>query len=174
MPYGHLFPEQLKALRPYIEGRDAHDFGCGDFSLSVQLMALGAKSVLAIDKEDWGRPPPIPGLTFQRGYFRDIPLGVDTLFLSWPVNVPDLAVINHARAAKTLIYLGCNTDGTACGSAALFHVMTHRELLVHMPHKRNTLIITGSELSVPRAPTGEEKAALTSDLRIWSFQEVCP
>ena len=175
MPYGSLSPEQEAAIRPYVEGKNVHDFGAGDFSLSYQLLDLGAKHVTAIDKEErpLGRTPKDKRITSFYGYFHEYPAPVDVLFLSWPVNYPDISLAVHARRAGTLIYLGKNTDGTACGSTDLFNAMIYRELLTYVPHRKNALIITGrfDDCLKAREPTGEERAAMTSSRKMWTYEE---
>jgi len=70
--------------------------------------------------------------------------------------------------ADVVIYLGCNTDHSACGSPELFRQLCGRELLGHVPHRRNTLLIYGRGTRTGPL-TGEEFAGLTGALL--SFEE---
>jgi hypothetical protein len=45
--FGHLNSSQLYAIQPLIQGREVHDLGCGDRTLSRQLVRLGVKCVVA-------------------------------------------------------------------------------------------------------------------------------
>jgi hypothetical protein len=71
-----------------------------------------------------------------------------------------------AVQAETLVYLGKNTDGSACGFPGLFEVLARREILAYVPDRPNTLIIYGKFIRQPnephREPMPEEHAALTS------------
>jgi hypothetical protein len=172
MSYGNLTNAQGEALKPFVKDREVYDFGAGDFFLSQKLLKLGAKHVVAIDKEFPRSPPKTKKITAKECYFHEVEPPVDVLFLSWPVNwfLSDLVV--HVHRAKTLIYLGSNTDYSACGSIDLFEMMIRRELLAYVPHKHNSLIVTGNLLPQKREPTGEERAALTMGSRIWRYEEI--
>jgi hypothetical protein len=139
--------------------------------LSRYLLLLGAKQVIAVDKQPLRYYGQDARLTVIEDYFEGIPLGsVNTLFLSWPVNYDNKSLILHVMSAKRVIYLGKNTEGTMCGTPALFRVLLQRRLLAYAPDRANSLIVTGGLRRKPRAPTGEEKAAL-SDSSIWGYAE---
>lgn len=147
MPFGMLTPEMEAALRPFVEGQTVWDLGAGDLTYAQKLLELGAARVWAVDKRiPYGEIP--ERITFIKGYFQNIhELGVpiSTLFLSWPCNasmaVPGLPTL--ARGVETVIYLGHNLDGTCCGTWPLWHDLTHREVLAHIPHPRNSFIVYG-------------------------------
>jgi len=162
MPFGHLTETMAQTIRTYVEGKRVWDLGSGDFHYARELLLLGADSVLAIDKEWRGRPP--EGVTFRQDYFFDItPEPIEVAFISWPANYNLTGLIEILEQAQTVIYLGCNLDGSACGWKGLFEHLTGRELLAHVPHRRNTLLVCGRTLDVPREPTGEERGGLTTE-----------
>lgn len=72
------------------------------------------------------------------------------------------------ETAETVIYLGCNTSGSACGDRSLFSHLRERRILAHVPSRRNTLTIYGSPGPL-RPLTGEEWGALGG--RVVSFEE---
>jgi hypothetical protein len=161
MSYGRLNDEQQKALRPFVMGRVVHDLGAGDLKLARVLVQLGAEHVHAIDKHEWvGRPPSFRKITYRRAYFHDLDEPMDTIFLSWPSNYENPGLISHLSHCRTLIYLGKNTDGTMCGTPALFTHMVGRKLLAHVSDVMNTLIVTGDRLDTPRVPVSEEQAGI--------------
>ena len=162
MPHGIITTEQAQALRPIIKGRHVTDLGCGDMILSAQLKALGAKYVRAIDKDQPHKLIKKKGLVFQRKEFFDMDVVEDIAFVSWPTNRRSRDLSGLVLNAKTVIYLGKNTDGNACGSADLFRVMLLRDLSLHVPNITNTLIVTERrEIErIPRFPLAEEFAAL--------------
>jgi len=162
MPFGHLTEVMAQTIRTYVEGKHVWDLGSGDFHYALELMLLGARSVLAIDKEWRERPP--NGISFRQDYFFNItPEPIDVAFVSWPANHTLTGLIGILERAQTVIYLGCNLDGSACGWRGLFEHLTSRELLAHIPHRRNTLLVCGRTLDVPREPTGEERGGLTTE-----------
>lgn len=84
----------------------------------------------------------------------------DVVFMSWPYNMPDNGLLLLASMAKTVIYLGQNLGGTACGFPELFQHFVTRELVSHVPSVQNSLIILGSTLDNPREPVTEETGGL--------------
>jgi hypothetical protein len=169
MPYGKLDRRQMAAVAEVVRGKLVHDIGAGDQRLSTLLVKLGAREVVAIDKEPSGRPPKEvktvtstfvafaaanPQLCVEQGGFLDIS------FLSWPVNHADLGMSHLVAYSKIVIYLGKCTDGMSCGWPGLFDHFLRRELSVYIPSRQNTLCIYGSKLSVPRAGEYEERAGL--------------
>lgn len=153
---------QRKALKPYLKGKHITDYGCGDFTLTRELVKLGAEHVTAIDKQ--GLDPEIPRVTFQRAYFDKIRKLPQHLFLSWPINHVCDAMVIAAATAETVVYLGKNTDGMCCGPPGLFEVLVRREVLAYVPWQPNTLIIYGKLIrqpnEEPREPLFEEMAGL--------------
>lgn len=166
MGYGYLNPKQREALAQHVRGRHMTDYGCGDMALACDMLAMGAEHVLCIDKTQVHRKPPHVGITFRHGYFHEIDGTYPHLFLSWPVNYLQVEIVKAAVTAETVVYLGKNTDGSACGTPDLFEVLVRREILAYVPDRINTLIIYGSFIAEPneahREPMPEEQAGLTS------------
>lgn len=160
MSYGRLNPRQLAALEPHVRDQHVWDLGAGDLFLSHELVRLGASGVTAVDKERL--PPPLdPRVKTSQASFDDL-LDCTTrkiVFLSWPLNHPDVSLLILTMGAETVIYLGSNLDGQACGFRSFFEHLLHRELVTHEPDRLNTLIVCG-DYCPRRAPTWEEHAAL--------------
>jgi hypothetical protein len=156
------------AIRRHVEGNVVHDFGAGNFALSVRLLELGASQVIAVDKSP-AQPPPLAGLSFVRSRFEDYRESSDIAFISWPINHPVglHRLIEHSRL---VIYLGKNTDGTVCGYDALWDHLVQREALDHLPTFMQTLIVYGPR-RVRRPQLPEEFAALNLD-HVWSYREL--
>jgi hypothetical protein len=176
--YASFNPAQREAIAQHVRAKIVHDLGAGDLILSRELLDLGARRVYAIDKEDKPSIKPWPrGLHYKQEYFHNLSqTKMDTIFLSWPIN-HETNLVPLIRGAGTLIYLGCNTGGTACGTPGLFLAMVSRKLLAYVPDPRNSLIIVGESLRAPREPTGEELAGMTMYDRMWSFdaaESACP
>lgn len=163
---------QCALLRPVVAGRVVHDLGAGDLGMAHLLVHLGASRVVAIDKCE---SPAVRALkkggpiefhrSFHDEYLKDhweVP--VDVAFMSWPYNMLDLGLLLLAARAKTIVYLGINVGGGACGFPDLFHHFLTRKLEHHCPNARNTLLILGGELDSPREPVYEERGGLESEM----------
>ena len=167
MPFGHLTPPMLVALRPLVAGRIVHDLGAGDLGLARALRGLGASRVVAIDKAYGSPESPLArdalggtaGIELVRAYFRDFSDPVDVAFVSWPVNWPT-GLAGILERSRVVLYLGKNTDGSACGTPEVFARLASREVLAHVPHRRNTLVAYGP-VRTARPLLGEELAALS-------------
>jgi hypothetical protein len=157
MPHGQLNIPQLTALRPLVHGKVIHDLGAGDLGLALELLKLGAAKVIAIDKgynrtnekydsKSWNVPPEIE---IRHQYFQDMNEEIDTAFVSWPANY-DNGLLRILMQTKTIIYLGKNTDGSACGTPDLFRYFATRKIDVHVPSRPNTLICYTDHLDEPR------------------------
>ncbi len=157
MPDGLLFPEQEKALAPLLKKRVVTDFGAGDLQMARTCLRLGAKHVIAVDKAPWGKPT--KRITVVAQYFHQYRKPIDVLLLSWPINHHCAGLIEAVARAETVVYLGKNTDGSACGTPLLFSNLLVREVLVHVPHYRNTLIVYGGSRE-QRMPLFEEMAGI--------------
>lgn len=162
MPYGNLNLKMREALVPFIKGRTVYDLGAGDCDHGRTLRDLGAARVVCLDKE---AIPVVPSnVEFRQGYFAhlEVPSDLDVVFLGWPINYPCEGLREWIGAAKAIIYLGHNFDGTACGTPELFAALQARQLLCYIEDPRNALIVVGDFLAEPRPPTSEEVAALSS------------
>lgn len=160
--YGRLSNAQVDALRPFVAGRRVADLGAGQLNLSLALVAMGAAEVLAIDKREM---PAVqsPRLVLLRSQFGDVRLELDVAFLSWPPNYTTPGLLQLLSGAKTIVYLGKNSDGSACGTPALFSFFLRREVVCYVPERPNTMIVYGQRLEELRRPCGEEVGGLTND-----------
>jgi hypothetical protein len=171
MPYGKLSKAQIDALSPYVRGTTVHDLGAGCMKLSRQLLDLGASQVVAVDKEAPKRRSANPRIRVEHTLFSQFDESPDVAFLSWPSNHFLHGLADILRRARVVVYLGKNTDGTACGHWTLFSGLLLREALVYVPERKNTLIVYGAHRDTARVPLGEEMAAITQDARMWTFPE---
>lgn len=169
MSHGVLSPEQQAAIRPFVEEKVVHDLGAGDLTLSKWLIEAGAKQVVAIDRNDAeGGFDSLGRLIRWVCRFHEYEDPIDVAFMSWPVNWT-VSLDTLANRARIVIYLGSNLDGSACGDPSLWTALSQREVLVHLPHPKNTLIVYGPG-AANREPLPEEFAALNQE-RIYSYHE---
>jgi hypothetical protein len=176
MPYGSLTPPQEQVVRDAVTGRSVIDIGCGDMHYSKRFLQMGALSVVALDKCDLPEHEygiEIAHTSIDKFERANPDKTFDVGFLSWPVNrlIPGLAAL--LRRCTTVIYYGSNTGGSACGDPTLFNALLSRRLDHYIPDRRSSLIVCSEALSQPRAPTGEEKAAL-DPVTLFQFDQVHP
>lgn len=174
--FGVLTQEMTHALVPHVRGRVVWDLGAGFLLHANDLVTrYGATSVVAVDKEEMPEPTS-PKITRVRSRFHDLTLpkeGIEVAFLAFPQNIPLPGLVEVLRRSQRVIYFGSNTDGTACGDKNLFGHLREREVLSHVPHPRNSLIVYGEEHpGWRRALVPEEWAALHPE-KMWSFEEAC-
>jgi hypothetical protein len=154
--YG-TFPLEFQVkVREFVARRRVVDLGAGDQERAIILMALGAASVLAIDKEPSRYDLPMRGIEPLRSLFSDAQAKVRDCdikvgHLAWPSNHQSPGLIRILENLRTVIYVGSNTNMNACGTHELFAHFNAREVLAYIPMVRNTLIIYGTRLSGPRA-----------------------
>jgi len=162
MSHGRLNAQQRTALQPYVQGKCIYDLGAGDLALAHQLASMDAEHVIAVDKEYpyWVRSRSSRVEKRQCRYEQVLGESVSTLFISWPANWVDVPLLVLTVSAETIIYLGNNLDGTACGFKEFFEHLLFRELLVHEPDHLNTLLVCGKYRTPAREPTWEERAAI--------------
>jgi hypothetical protein len=161
MTWGRLDTAQAEALAAVVRGRTIHDLGCGDQVLSDALVQLGAAAVIAVDEHPVGCPGSWVNTvrtTFAEYETRQ-PI-IDVAFVSWPVNHNEPPLLDLLYRAKTIAYLGKCTDGTLCGWPGLFRYFLGLELVAHVPHPANTLLIYGTPVAAPRVGEWEERAGL--------------
>lgn len=176
MPYGTLTTVMEHTLRSHVQGQVVWDLGAGDLAWSQRLVQLGAKKVVAVDKEPMqGRPGKVE---IRKGYFHDIepsaPDIIPVAFLSWPANYPQRGLLELLDRALKVIYLGKNTDGSACGWPVLFANFYFRNLLAHVPHKGNSLLVYDTYRlpnEGPRRLVAEEYAPLQPEMLSWEEVE---
>lgn len=169
MAYGRMTLEQELALAPHIKGELVHDLGAGDLIMASDLLRLGAKQVVAIDKETYRKKAP-QGITPVTCYFEEYPSPVDIAFMSWPRNTFDVGLLNICRRARRVVYLGCNTGGRACAFPQLLQHLATRQVLAHVPDGHNSLIVYSSALEARRY-LPEEYAGIFQDKQ-WDYREL--
>lgn len=159
--------KQERALRRFVAGREVHDLGAGGLKLSRCLIDLGARYVYAVDKRYkhvTERPEDLPPRIELMGeYFADYAKThrmLDVAFISWPQQHAIEGLRMLACVATTVVYIGSNFDGNACGNPDLFRYFRTREVLSHVPDRPNTMLIYGRHLSEKRPLLPEEYAGL--------------
>lgn len=175
MSIGHLNRHQKQVVERNVEGQVVVDLGAGDGNLSLELVELGARRVIAVDKNPMPRYLSEAGaetvcLPFKRLVF----LPADVAFLSWPDNHEQKGLLEILERIPVVVYLGKNTDGAACAWPLFFARMLEREVLDYVPAPENTLIVWGPRRVVQRQPLGEELAGLKAykDLEPRSYASV--
>lgn len=161
MDWGSLNKEQAKAIRPHVKGKTVWDLGAGDLTLSYQLLKLGAEKVVAVEKEET-HPSRSQAVEVQRKYFEQVLETPEVVFVSWPANRRDVGLLRLVQNARTVIYLGCNTDYTCCGDRSFFTELSQREVLAYVPERRNSLLVVGHTRMI-RPPT-EQEWIMTQDV----------
>lgn len=166
--------ESMKAtIRNHVQGKVVWDLGAGNLWHSHMALELGANRVIAVEKEPT-QGPWDPRIEILSVPFERIPHPIEALdvaYLSWPINRHTPGLLAMLSLSRTVIYLGSNTGGNACGTRTLFNHLLSREVLGHVPHPRNTLIIYGGLQQRHRPPLPEEWAAL-HDEQLWEINEV--
>lgn len=168
MSYGHLTLKMRALIKPLIKGRKVHDLAAGDMELSRLLIRLGGVAqVTAIEKESHHRcwyPP--RRLQIVKAYIHEVPIphDIDVVFLSWPPNYPMRGLMPWLQCAQTIIYLGMNLDGAACGFPEMFQHFSYRELVGYVEHDKNNLLILQGNRTTPREPTLEEQGHFSSSI----------
>jgi len=155
-----------------VQGRKVYDLGAGTCHLSRILLDLGASEVVAIDRHP--KPDDLPyhqNLRYRQAYFHDLdPITDGVAFLSWPQQYIK-EIVPVVAPADTIVYLGCNTDMSACGPDEFWEYVQGRELVAHIPSKRNTLLVYGGpQPEGHRELVLEERAGLDRS-RIYSYSE---
>jgi hypothetical protein len=171
---GQPTPEQIEIIGRHVKGREVTDLGAGDLTLSRLCVHLGAKSVIAIDKEVlWNDPNSVfvaactPEIKVYRCHFTEYRADIDVAVLAWPIN-HDCGLDQLVDRADVVIYLGKCTDGTMCGTPRLWYNLSCREVLSHKPDRSNTLIVYGPKRDDTRLPLLEERAGINSD-RLYAY-----
>lgn len=166
--FGRLTDTQRAVLRDAVAGEVVHDLGAGDGELADIVAGLGARSVIAVEKEERLCRPSSPKVRVVPVYVEHYVCGLDgpdpeVCLLSWPCNYCWPGLVNLLTKARKIIYRGKNTDGTACGTLTLFDHLLHRKILAHAPDKANSLTVYGAAGERRQPQTGEEYAALHTE-----------
>lgn len=170
MSFGRLNQAQRKALEAVIKDRQVTDLGAGNCGLSLELLKLGAREVVAVDKAAVEGSPG-PNLRLVQAYFVEFLEPIEVAFMSWVPNWFCPGLISLLRRAPIVVYLGKNTDGNACGFHDLFAYLVRRKVLAYVPNKANTLIIYGAQ-EVSRASMAEELVGLNQYQDIIEYERV--
>jgi hypothetical protein len=171
MGYGKLTTDQEDALRPFLKDVIVHDLGAGNLLLSSELVRLGAERVIALDKEPYRASPPAKVQPVACYFHEYNGTGtIHTAFVSWPLNTYMDGFTKLTEKAQFLIYLGKNSDGLMCGFEKFWDLVREREVLAHVPHQTNTLIVYGPERRL-RPILPEEIAAIYKE-RMWTYSEL--
>lgn len=170
LAYGQLSGEQEKSLVEFVRRRKVYDLGCGPhLRMAKKLVELGARKVVAVDK-DWMDKGKLPRIEKRRVDFGDFRERVRTAFVSWPWATPPSELVRIVEKAETVIYLGKNFDGVICGDEEFWGSLARREVLAHVPNKRNTLIVYGKVRRSKRELLPEEKAGADRNL-LWLYED---
>lgn len=175
--WGALSSDQAARVERTVRGRVVHDLGAGNLGFALTALRLGAARVVAVDTERFPRVA-VPGntlelheQTFERYLHeqvaRDARFQLDVVALVWPVNHPLPGIVPLVRRARTVVYLGKNTDGWACGGRDLWRELTHRQVSAHVPDPANDLIIYGPAAALPRPLLPEERGATEAEILFW-------
>lgn len=170
MSFGHLSPRQKRALELFVARRVVHDLGAGELVLARALLRLKAARVVAVDTYKKNDAIVDTNLTYVCSYFSDFKKPVRTAFVSWPWASPGIGLVELVKDAPTVIYLGSNMDGMACGGSDLWKHLVTRYVLAHEPDRKNTLIVYGKTSPVERAWLPEEMAAFDFK-KVHSFRD---
>lgn len=160
--YYTLSEEQLAYLRTVVEGRVVADLGCGSGELSRTMADMGATLVHAVDKG----PCPVehPKVEVHQSYFAHwkCPEGVEVAVLCWPQNYTLMGLTGILRSIPHVLYVGKNTDGTACGTPALFSHLVLRGTVKCLPCRWNVMIHYGNDPRPDRTLHHEEFAGIAN------------
>lgn len=169
---GELTPPQQATLAHWVLGKHVHDLGAGDTKLSRKLLELGAVHVTAVDKSYPASKSKPLGLDLVAAWFHEYKAPIEVAFLSWPTPLylfppaPHYiqGLVDLCASAPIVAYLGSNF-GSRCGNVELWQHLGTRRVLGHVPDRRNTLIVYGSQgARIPgQGLLPEEKAALYRD-----------
>lgn len=170
---------QWRLICEAVNDRHVHDFGSGEGGIT-HMLSKHAATVVAVDKNNvFARSgSSVSNIEWIEAWFEDYNTRcdeVDVAFISWPLNHRDVALYSLLKRARTIIYLGKNTDGIVCGFPDMFRMFAWRDLLAHIPDRHNTLLILGDPLQrvQERDLTGEEYAGLTAyDGPILKYEDI--
>jgi hypothetical protein len=148
------------------------DLGAGDLTHARMLLDLGAQEVVAVDYSGLFRAnlaawadPRIDGRV-ARFHEVEAPPTIPVAWVSWPFNHYLRGLVPLLQRSRQVIYLGANTDGSACGWADLFEHLIDRELLTEIPHRRNSLLIYGAQQEGRQRRLAAEEFAATQMLQL--------
>jgi len=166
-----LTHDQGKLLREIVTpGERIIDLGYGSGEMALHFASLGAE-VHAYDRHwDWPGEPP-PGVAWARSTFIILyerynadPAFAEliegsTAFIGWPTNGASWDLSSLVRQMPRVIYVGNTFAGMTCGRQDLWAELCCREVLHHMPDRKNSLIVYGGRAG-KRELLAEEAAAI--------------
>jgi hypothetical protein len=176
--WGSVLPEMDTILAPLVRGQEVWDLGAGTtLGGAHHLLDLGAAKVIAVDKSAIPKAAckgrPIPRV---HSYFHDVSVpeaGIKVALLAWPENHRLVGLIKILRRCETVIYLGSNVGGNACGWSELWDYFHFREVVAYVPDRRNSLIVYGRHTDPEhrRPLLGEEAAGGCGLMVSFEFSE---
>ena len=147
MGYAKLTKAQEALLQRVVEGKRVYDIGCGDMELT-HVVARYAKRVNAIDP-NYRFKPSTKTITFKKltadSACKVWPSELPVVLLSWPLSSYIDGVLPLLKRAETIVYIGKNTDGVACGFVEMWRYLTTRKLVVEIPASHNTMLVYSSD-----------------------------
>jgi len=169
MQWGKLTTDQLRELRVQASGRVVVDAGSGRPALTGENPprdARGLADVVYLDKEAY------PGvlevdLEDTHAVIATLAPWLHTkpvLLLSWPISRPSYR-FGFVSLFDTVVYVGMNREGTACGNENLFRQFLRRDLLAEVQGWNNDLLVYGPahpEQRLLRIPAAREERAVLS------------
>lgn len=171
---GRLTDAQRNALAPHATAAVvAYDLGAGNGAMARELLAAGARFVVAVEKEELRRGAQRDRdgrIEWHPAYFAEYlaraPSVIPLALVSWPVQTPTPGLAALCARANVVAYLGKNTDHTACGDRALFEHLARRPVLAEVRDRRNDLVVYGRGV-VKRPLLAEEIGALCDEPLEW-------
>jgi len=164
---GKFNDEQEAVVRNFVAGYNVHDLGAGQLGMANQLSDLGAHTVTAVDKNYAGNLDRYtdrrPNVNLVGEYFEEYARHghfIDVAFVCWPECYEQQGLVQLIHNVRTVIYLGSNFDGAACGSTEFWETMKRREVLAVVPDRWNSLIVYAGQKWIARRPLPEEYAGL--------------
>ena len=135
-----LSHDQIRQLEPFVKDQSILDLGTAELTGSELLLELPARDVLAVDRNKMPKPSS-SAITTRVELFHNLEATRPAVLASWIVNWP--VNIEHHLEAAELISISKNTDGSSCGYPAMWDILVQREILLHVPERRNTLTVYG-------------------------------
>jgi len=149
--YAKLTKPQLDCLKGYVAGKVVFDLGSGTGEMA-EWAARYAEKVYAVDYAQFP--------TFKRRNVEGVQCEFhrletagyllrpeDVIVVSWPCNCSGKmrGLVDLLQQVNTVIYIGSNTDGNACGDNSFWVHVSKRWLKAEIADQANTLIVYGQE-----------------------------
>jgi hypothetical protein len=170
MPFGEFSKIHKAILAPIIRDAEIYDIGCGDCTLGIELLKLGARSIIGIDKEPRPKQLKNDKINYRQVLLKSLDEKIDILFVSWPINDDSIDFVRVFEHSNTIIYLGSTLNGDYCGNVPMWEWLATRKLLHHNEWYKNSLIVYANQTE-ERPMLLEEKAGAWRDKIIEMFQK---